>query len=122
MAVAERITFLVSPAEKQRLARAAKKARVTVSDLIRERLFTASDGDEAQVRALLEEVLASTQRAHAAVDRMLVRAETFDARLGEREKAVRMAAQRELAGLDPAGLAQALGLAPAPPRRSRGAR
>lgn len=122
MASAERITFLVSADEKRRLAREAKKAQVTVSDLIRGRLFTGPNDDEAQVRALLAEVLASTQRAHAAADRMLERAGTFEARAREREQAARRAAERELSGLDTAALAAGLGLMPATLRRRKGAR
>lgn len=122
MASAERITFLVSPEEKRRLAREAKKAQVTVSDLIRGRLFTGPNDDEAQVRALLAEVLASTQRAHAAADRMLERAGTFEARAREREQAARRAAERELSGLDPIALAAVLALTPATMRRRKGGR
>lgn len=122
MASAERITFLVSPEEKRRLAREAKKAQVTVSDLIRGRLFTGPTDDEAQVRALLAEVLASTKRAHAAADRMLERAGTFEARAREREQAARLAAERELSGLDPIALAAGLALTPAAARRRKGGR
>lgn len=76
--------------------------------------------DEAQVRALLAEVLASTARAHAAVDRMLARADTFEARAHEVERAARLRAKRELSVLDPVALAEALGLTPDSSRRLRG--
>lgn len=122
MATAERITFLVSIGEKQRLAREAKKAHITVSDLIRGRLFAGPTDDEAQVRALLAEVLASTERAHAAADRMLERAGTFEARAREREQAARQAAERELSDSGPAKLAAFLALTPVATRHREGRR
>jgi hypothetical protein len=87
MAASERISVLVTPAEKRRIAKLSKAAGLSMGEFMRRAAasFRPSDEDKA-LEWMLGQVAKTTARAGAAVDRALTFIEKTNARIARMEK------------------------------------
>ena len=104
MAARERVLVLMTPEQKSDLMRRAAAEKLYLSDYIRRQAL----GNDELLRALVEEQIASTEKAKTAIDRTLARLDESERRMPEIEAAARERAKAEFAALDPELFAQLL--------------
>lgn len=85
--VSERITVLVTPAEKKRIAKLAKKAGVSRGEFMRRAALSyCMSVEEAMLDQMLERLNESTSKASAAIDDALAFVEASNHRIDEMER------------------------------------
>lgn len=87
MAATERISVLVTAAEKRRIAKRAKAAGLSMGEFFRRAAdaFRPADDDEVMER-LIDQMASSTARASAALDRALAFVEASNKRIARMER------------------------------------
>lgn len=97
----ERLTLLVSPADKAAIAARAAALNMSVSELVRRATLEYDPEEEAmreELEALVPEFLAAVERIQDSFDRMLERSEEFDRKMAElRSPEYREKVRQELA-------------------------
>ncbi|MFC7521408.1 hypothetical protein ACFQS6_17665 [Xanthomonas populi] len=85
----ERITVVMTPAQKRMLQQRARNAGLTISDYIRRQALEGED-----MGPLLDQLRASTEKANKALTSAFARLSTHEVDLANAEKAARARAQK----------------------------